>query len=279
RGRVLRERALHPRPGDLDDRGGRRFAHLEPPGRRRHRARLPRAPPGLRARAAGNADEPHRHLAGTSDPSLSRGVASRGCRATSRTLRHRHHHRRKPMRSSSMARSRSRASVASSSSALRQRRTGSRRSAVRGTSLSAMRVGAAPMRSPSPSRTTKSGNGTCVAVLDYLIERRPPFSPDAVVAEYVQALRAYRLTRVQADHYAGRWVVEAFGKHGITCEQSAEPKSTLYGNLLPLLNSGRCELLDHLRLQAQLLGLERRTARGGRDSIDHVPGSHDDLAN
>jgi len=50
-------------------------------------------------------------------------------------------------------------------------------------------------------------------VLDYLIERRPPFSPDAVVAEYVQALRAYRLTRVQADHYAGRWVVEAFGKH------------------------------------------------------------------
>jgi len=116
-------------------------------------------------------------------------------------------------------------------------------------------------------------------VLDYLIERRPPFSPDAVVAEYVQALRAYRLTRVQADHYAGRWVVEAFGKHGITCEQSAEPKSTLYGNLLPLLNSGRCELLDHLRLHAQLLGLERRTARGGRDSIDHVPGSHDDLAN
>jgi hypothetical protein len=27
------------------------------------------------------------------------------------------------------------------------------------------------------------------------------------------------------------------------------------------------------------LGLERRTSRGGRDSIDHAPGSHDDLAN
>jgi hypothetical protein len=26
-------------------------------------------------------------------------------------------------------------------------------------------------------------------------------------------------------------------------------------------------------------GLERRTARGGRDSIDHAPGGHDDLAN
>jgi hypothetical protein len=33
------------------------------------------------------------------------------------------------------------------------------------------------------------------------------------------------------------------------------------------------------RLVNQLIGLERRTARGGRDSIDHSPGSHDDRAN
>jgi hypothetical protein len=37
--------------------------------------------------------------------------------------------------------------------------------------------------------------------------------------------------------------------------------------------------LDHPRLINQLIGLERRTARGGRDSIDHPPGAHDDLAN
>jgi hypothetical protein len=43
------------------------------------------------------------------------------------------------------------------------------------------------------------------------------------------------------------------------------------------LNSGRVEL--HPRLHAQLLGLERRTARGGKDSIDHAPNAHDDLAN
>ena len=30
---------------------------------------------------------------------------------------------------------------------------------------------------------------------------------------------------------------------------------------------------------AQLLGLERRTSRAGRDSIDHGPGGHDDLIN
>jgi hypothetical protein len=29
----------------------------------------------------------------------------------------------------------------------------------------------------------------------------------------------------------------------------------------------------------QLVGLERRTARGGKDSIDHCPGAHDDVAN
>jgi hypothetical protein len=38
-------------------------------------------------------------------------------------------------------------------------------------------------------------------------------------------------------------------------------------------------LLDDARLLTQLVGLERRTARGGRDSIDHTPGAHDDLAN
>ena len=32
-------------------------------------------------------------------------------------------------------------------------------------------------------------------------------------------------------------------------------------------------------LFAQLIGLERKTARSGRDSIDHAPGAHDDIAN
>jgi hypothetical protein len=32
-------------------------------------------------------------------------------------------------------------------------------------------------------------------------------------------------------------------------------------------------------MKQQLVGLERRTARGGKDSIDHPPGGHDDVAN
>jgi len=49
--------------------------------------------------------------------------------------------------------------------------------------------------------------------------------------------------------------------------------------MLPVLNSGDCELLDHKKLRQQLVALDRRTARGGRDSIDHPPGAHDDVAN
>jgi hypothetical protein len=48
---------------------------------------------------------------------------------------------------------------------------------------------------------------------------------------------------------------------------------------LPILNSQMAELVDHPRLAGQLCSLERRTARGGRDTIDHPPSGHDDVAN
>src|SRR5215831_17544223 len=51
-----------------------------------------------------------------------------------------------------------------------------------------------------------------------------------------------------------------------------KPKSDLYRDLLPAINSRKIDLLDHPRLLTQLVGLERRTARGGRDSIDHAAG-------
>jgi hypothetical protein len=53
----------------------------------------------------------------------------------------------------------------------------------------------------------------------------------------------------------------------------------IYLAALPLVMSGRTELLDDERLKVQLLALERRTTRNGRDVIDHPPGRHDDLAN
>jgi hypothetical protein len=118
-----------------------------------------------------------------------------------------------------------------------------------------------------------------VAVLDAALEVRPPFDPDAAVAECAALLRRFGIARITGDRYAGLWPVARFAAHGITFEQSARPKNDLYHDFLPLANAKRVELLDHPRLAAQLIGLERRTARSGRDSIDHTPGGHDDVAN
>jgi hypothetical protein len=38
-------------------------------------------------------------------------------------------------------------------------------------------------------------------------------------------------------------------------------------------------LLDHTRMKSQFVNLERRTARSGKDSIDHADGARDDIAN
>ena len=62
-------------------------------------------------------------------------------------------------------------------------------------------------------------------------------------------------------------------------EPADKSKSELYVDLLPLINSRAIDLLDNDRLVTQLMSLERRTSRGGRDSIDHAPGAHDDIAN
>jgi hypothetical protein len=121
----------------------------------------------------------------------------------------------------------------------------------------------------------REGNRT---VLDAIREARPPFSPESVVSEFARLLRSYNISSVTGDRYAGEWPRERFYVAGIEYRCSEKPKSDLYRDLLPMINSGQVELLDHPKLIAQLCSL-RRTARGGKDSIDHPPGSHDDVAN
>jgi hypothetical protein len=118
-----------------------------------------------------------------------------------------------------------------------------------------------------------------VAVLDLVREVKPPFSPETVVKEFADNLRRYRVTKVVGDRYAAEWPREQFRKHGVTYHPSERTKSEIYLVLLAQINSRVVDLLDHPRLLAQLTGLERRTSRGGRDSIDHAPNAHDDVAN
>jgi hypothetical protein len=118
-----------------------------------------------------------------------------------------------------------------------------------------------------------------IAVLDCLREIRPPFSPQAAVAEFVGIAKRYQLIKVTGDRWAPGFVAEGFGRHGFGYEVSERTKSDCYRELLPLMNARRVELLDSPRLLAQLCSLERRVARSGRDSIDAEQGAPEDLAN
>ncbi len=118
-----------------------------------------------------------------------------------------------------------------------------------------------------------------IAILDAVREYRPTFSPKYVVEEIAQWAKTYGVSAAQSDKWGGQFPIEEFAAHKIVVGASAKPKSDIYRDMLPLLNSGQCRLLDNPRLVLQLCGLERRTARGGKDLIDHGPGQHDDLAN
>jgi hypothetical protein len=118
-----------------------------------------------------------------------------------------------------------------------------------------------------------------IAVLDLLREVRPPFTPSSVVAEFCADMKRYGISTVTGDYYGAEWVHEQFEKLGINYTRSENPKSDIYLSFLPAVNSRQVWLLDNARLKAQLAGLVRRTRSGGKDSVDHRAGGHDDLAN
>lgn len=117
------------------------------------------------------------------------------------------------------------------------------------------------------------------AILDAVRVRKPPFSPAAVVEEFVETLRLYGVTKITGDHWGGEFVKEPFRNAGISYDRSEKVRSDIYRDFLPMLNSGRVELLDNALVTSELIGLERRTARSGKDSINHPPNGHDDAIN
>ena len=130
---------------------------------------------------------------------------------------------------------------------------------------------------PQPSEELVGPPGK--VVLDFVDEWRAPFDPDEVAEKVARVLKGYGLYRVTGDHYGGKWPVAAFRRHQISFFWSKKVKSEIYRDFLPILNSGQAELLDNPTLKAQFLALDRNVARGGRETIDHVPGGHDDVAN
>lgn len=117
------------------------------------------------------------------------------------------------------------------------------------------------------------------AIVDACRRWPAPHDPAAVAREVAAFLAPYGLRSAVADHYGAELSRALYSEAELALAAADVTRSEAYLHLLPLLTTGRIELPPEPRLRLELLGLERRTARGGRDSVDHRPGSHDDLAN
>ena len=98
--------------------------------------------------------------------------------------------------------------------------------------------------------------------------------------EITTILESYRIDRITGDRYAGSWPAERFNECGIRYEPSERTKSQIYVDALPLLNSGKAELLDNRKLVCN--SVRSNDVSGGEpdgDFIDHPLGGHDDIAN
>ncbi len=132
-----------------------------------------------------------------------------------------------------------------------------------------------------------SSDDACIAIAHYdeqnkrgVLDRvetqagRPPFNPRDAVSKFARLCDEYGISKVVGDRYAGETFRRDFEGHGISYELSSLTASQLYEALEPKINAAEVELLDHNKLQEQLLGLVYRGSK-----IDHLPGEHDDLAN
>ena len=116
------------------------------------------------------------------------------------------------------------------------------------------------------------------SVLVALRRFRPPFSPVSVVAEIAQLAARYGVGEIQGDRLTPNVFRDLFARHGLDYHVAVQDTSGQFVELLALVNSDRVEPLDDADLLKQLRGLERRPRVGGRDSVGHRPGQHDDLA-
>jgi hypothetical protein len=129
------------------------------------------------------------------------------------------------------------------------------------------------------------------AVLDAIMEWRAPFNAAQVVAEAAEFLRSYRLSEITGDRYAVGFVVSLFAENGVRYNESITihkpgggtttlDRSGIYIAFLPLLTSGRAQLLEHPRARAQAIALERRSLPSGQDKVGHPEGAaKDDVIN
>jgi hypothetical protein len=116
-------------------------------------------------------------------------------------------------------------------------------------------------------------------VVDAVRGRKAPFDPASVTVEFAELMHSYHCSQATSDRYSGEWVVSAFADRGITIKTAELSKSEIYLEAEPLFARGAITIPADRILLAELRNLERRTHRGGKDTVDHPFGGHDDYAN
>ena len=109
--------------------------------------------------------------------------------------------------------------------------------------------------------------------------RSPILNPQDVIKTFCEILHTYRITQVVGDRYGGNWSSSEFRKNGVMYADSKIDKNEIYLQFQAICAMHQIRLPDSERLRLQLQALERRTRAGGKDTIDHPEGLHDDLAN
>jgi hypothetical protein len=105
-----------------------------------------------------------------------------------------------------------------------------------------------------------------------------PHDPSTVAREAKEFFALYRLDTVYCDAYAAELSVALYREAGLGLVRSTVTTSEAFANLLPMLASRRVEVSDDPALRREVLALERRTGRAGKDSISHPPRGRDDVA-
>jgi hypothetical protein len=103
--------------------------------------------------------------------------------------------------------------------------------------------------------------------------------PHAAVLEYTALVKQHRCATIWGDNYAKEWVAGAYRAAGLVYRQSPLVRSDLYLEGQVLFTRGLVSIPPNTTLLRELRLLERRTARSGKDSVNHGVGGHDDYAN
>jgi hypothetical protein len=116
--------------------------------------------------------------------------------------------------------------------------------------------------------------------IDAVRERKPRFVPAQVIAEFAELLRAYNITEVHGDAFAGGFHSSEWRNHPATFVPCKESTSENYLTALPALLARRVRLLDNAVLRNQLTSLERRVGAGDKETVSHPQhaNAHDDVA-